>query len=100
MLETARRSSASDWLTVDEVAKELKMSKSNIYRLIHVGNLEAVNLVVDTDDNKISKKGHYRVKRSSLNAYLERRKVRPLPDQFTPPSRASHLPKVKNHLGL
>ena len=100
MVETARRSSASDWLTVDEVAKELKMSKSNIYRLIHVGNLEAVNLVVDTDDNKISKKGHYRVKRSSLNAYLERRKVRPFPDQFNPASRASHLPKVKNHLGL
>jgi len=62
MLETARRSSASDWLTVDEVAKELKMSKSNVYRLIHAGNLEAVDLVVGDDDNKIPKKGHRRVR--------------------------------------
>jgi len=34
MLETARRSFASDWLTVDEIAAELRISKSIVYRLM------------------------------------------------------------------
>ena len=42
MLETARRSFTSDWLTVDEVAVELKISQSIVYRLIRNGELEAV----------------------------------------------------------
>jgi excisionase family DNA binding protein len=42
MLETARRSFTSDWLTVDEIAVELKISKSIVYRLIRNGELEAV----------------------------------------------------------
>ena len=40
MLETARRSFASDWLTVDEIAAELRISKSVVYRLIRNGELE------------------------------------------------------------
>jgi len=98
MLENARRSQASDWLTVDDVAKELKMSKSILYRLIRDGELEAVNVV--HADGKVPKKGHYRIKRSNLNQYLEHRKVRPFPDQVTHPYRSRRLPKVKNHLGL
>ncbi len=69
MLETARRSFASDWLTVDDIAAELRISKSIVYRLIRNGELEAVNLV-DTN-GKIARKGHYRsrgrVYTSSLN---------------------------------
>lgn len=100
MLENARCAQASDWLTVDDVAKELKMSKSNVYRLIHMGGLEAVDLVIADDDNEMPQKGHYRIKRSNLNQYLEHRKVRPFPDQVTHPSRSRRPPKVKNHLGL
>ena len=98
MLETARRSFASDWLTVDEIAAELKISKSIVYRLIRNGELEAVDLV-DTN-GKIARKGHYRITRSSLNQFLESKKVRPLPNQVTHLSRSRRLPKVKNHLGL
>ena len=98
MLETVRRSFTSDWLTVDEIAAELKISKSIVYRLIRNGELEAVDLV-DTN-GKIARKGHYRITRSSLNQFLESRKVRPLPNQVTHPSRSRRLPRVKNHLGL
>jgi excisionase family DNA binding protein len=98
MLETARRSFTSDWLTVDEIAAELKISKSIVYRLIRNGELEAVDLV-DTN-GKIARKGHYRITRSSLNQFLESKKVRPLPNQVSHSSRSMRFPKVKNHLGL
>lgn len=48
VLENARRAHASDWLTVDDVAKELKVSKSIVYRLVRKGEIEAVD-IVDTD---------------------------------------------------
>ena len=98
MLETAHRSFKSDWLTVEEIAAELKISKSDVYRLIRNGELEAVDLV--DKNGKIALKGHYRIKRSSLNQFLELKKVRPLSNQVTHPSRPRHLPKVRNHLGL
>ena len=98
LIETARRSFASDWLTVDEIAAELKISKSIVYRLIRNGELEAVDLV-DTN-GKIARKGHYRITRSSLNQFIESKKVKPLPNQVTHPSRSRRLPKVKNYLGL
>ena len=98
MLETARRSFASDWLTVDEIAAELKISKSVVYRLIRNGELEAVDLV-DTN-GKIARKGHYRITRSSLNRFLKSRKVKQSPNQVTHPSHSMRQPKVKNHLGL
>jgi len=98
MLEAVRDSHRSDWLTVEEIAQELKLSRSIVYRLIRNGELEAVDLVAG-DEGKIPQKGHFRVRRSALNQYLEAKKVRPLPDQ---PTRlpARRFPKVKNHLGL
>ena len=98
MLETARRSFTSDLLTVEEVATELKISKSVVYRLIRNGELEAVDLV--DKNGKIAQKGHYRITRLSLNQFLKSKKVRPLPNQVTHSSRPKRLPKVKNHLGL
>ena len=98
MLEVARTSTVSDWLTVDEVAKELKISKSIVYRIIRKGELKAVDLTDGTE--KIAQRGHYRIKRSSLNQYLEEKQVKPLPDLPEHTNRAHHLPKVKNHLGL
>ena len=97
MLNITRRSTASDWLTVDNIAKELKVSKSIIYRLIRHGELEAVDIV--ETNGKIAKKGHYRIERSNLNRYLESKKVRQLPDQPKLP-RSRRMPTVKNHLGL
>jgi excisionase family DNA binding protein len=98
MLDTAHKSSASDWLTVDEIANELKISKSVVYRLIRNGELEAVDLV-DTN-GRAAQRGHYRIKRSSLKNYLEAKKVKPLPDESDHIARPGRFPKVKNHLGL
>ena len=98
MLETARRSFTSDLLTVEEVATELKISKSVVYQLIRNGELEAFDLV--NKNGKIAQKGHYRITRLSLNQFLESKKVKPLSKQVTLSSHPRHLPKVKNHLGL
>lgn len=97
MLESARTSSASDWLTVDEVAKELKISKSIIYRFIRHGEIEAIDIV--ETNGEIAKKGHYRIQTSSLNKYLESKKVKPFPT-ITHTSSSRQLQEVKNHLGL
>ena len=97
MLENARKSPDSEWMTVEEVAQELKISKSIVYRIIRSGDLAAVD-IVDASGH-IARKGHYRVKRSSLSEYLELKRVKPLPTQTTQPRRR-HYPKVKNHLGL
>jgi predicted DNA-binding protein YlxM (UPF0122 family) len=98
MLETARRTPASNWLTVDDIAKELKVSKSIVYRLIRHGELEAVDIV--ETNGEIPQKGHYRIKRSKLNQYLEHKKVKPFPNTSTHRTPSRRLPKVKNHLGL
>ena len=98
MLQNARRSYNSDWLTVENIAEELKISKNVVYRLIRNGELEAVN-VVGTDGH-IPQRGHYRIKRSSLNKYLEAKKVKPPPDEPIHISRPRQFQKVKNHLGL
>ncbi|MFC1675954.1 helix-turn-helix domain-containing protein [Planctomycetota bacterium] len=98
MLNIARRSTASDWLTVDDIAKELKVSKSIVYRLIRHGELEAVDIV--ETNGEIAKKGHYRIKRSWLNQYLERKKVKPFTNITIHRTQSRRVPKVKNHLGL
>ena len=100
VLDAAKKVSTDDWLTVDDIAKELRISKSIVYRLVRNGEIEAVNLVRNGEEN--SKKGHYRIKRSCLSQYLEAKKVKPLPSN---PSRTFHttpmqFPKTKNHLGL
>jgi len=98
MIEGVRASHQGEWLTVDEVAGELKLSKSIVYRLIRTGDLEAVNLVA-AEEGKVPQKGHFRIRRSALAQYLEAKRVKPLPSL---PARAPvrRFPKVKNHLGL
>ena len=98
MLEAACASTMSDWLTVEEIATELKISKSIVYRLIHHGDLEAIDIV--ETNGEIAKKGHYRINRSSLNKYIESKKINKFPDYITHPPRPRRQPKVKNHLGL
>ena len=98
MLDSTRKVPVDNWLTVDDIAKELKISKSIVYRLIRKGELEAVNIV--ETNGEIAKKGHYRIKRSSLNYYLDAKKVKPFPDIPLRTSRIKHYPKVKNIIGL
>jgi len=97
-LQGVGQTSISDWLTVGEIASELKISKSIVYRLIRNGELEAVDIV--ENNGKIARKGHYRVKRSSLNRYLDFKKVKTLPDKTMNIPRTQRFPKVKNYLGL
>ncbi len=98
MLGTGAKSAVSDWLTVNDIAKELKISKTIVYRIIRNGELEAVDLV-DTNGH-IAQRGHYRIKRSSLNQYLEAKKVEPQTNKPIRIARPRQYPKVKNHLGL
>ena len=57
----------SDWLTVEDVANELKISRNRVYEIIRSGEIETVNLAENG-----SLKNHYRIKRESLDEYLER----------------------------
>lgn len=98
MIEGARKAPADHWLTVEEIANELKISKSIVYRLIRNGDLESVNLV--ETNGHIAQKGHYRVKRQCLDQFLEQKKVKPPPQKSSRPYQSRSLPKVKNHLGL
>jgi len=98
MLEAIRSPCKSDWLTVEDIAQELKISKSIVYRLIRNGDLEAIDLVVG-DDGRVPQKGHFRIRREALNQYLDGKKVKAPPCEPTRLS-ARRFPKVKNHLGL
>ena len=75
MLGAARKLPASDWLTVDDIAKELRISKSIVYRLIRNGEIEAINIV--ENNGKIAQRGHYRIKRTDLTQYIKSKKVNP-----------------------
>jgi len=98
IVEGARLQHTSDWLTVDDIASELRISKTIVYRLIRNGELEAVNIV--ENNGKIAQRGHYRIKKQSLNSYLDSRKAKPLPNEPIRSRSPQRWPKVKNHLGL
>jgi hypothetical protein len=97
MLENACEAPDSEWMTVEEVAQELKISRSIVYRIIRSGDLAAVDIV--DSNGHVARKGHYRIRRSSLREYLESKRVKP-PHNQTMQSRPRRYPRVKNHLGL
>ena len=96
-LENARKPANSEWMTVEDVARELKISKSIVYRIIRSGELSAVDIV--DANGRIARKGHYRIRRSSLNDYLAAKQVKP-PQKRAVKSRPRRHPRVKNHLGI
>ena len=98
ILQSAHKAIQSELLTVDDIAADLKISKSVAYQLIRNGELDAVNLAPNA--GKILKKGHYRIQRESLNNYLQAKRIFPLPGKFISLRQAQHLPQVKNYLGL
>ena len=97
ILEDAR-AVTSEWLTVSDVAKELKISRSVVYRLIRNGRLQAVD-IVETDGHK-AQRGHYRIRRSELEEYLNSAKTKATPDVKAKTHRSRRHPPVKNYLGL
>jgi excisionase family DNA binding protein len=93
------RAHSGQWLTVEDVAAELKISRSIVYRIIRNGEMIAIN-VVETG-GRIAQKGHYRIKREWLDKYVESKTTMPIP---APAKRLSsprlRIPHVKNYLGL
>jgi excisionase family DNA binding protein len=53
-----------DWLTTDEVAKELKVNVKTVRNWIASGELEAMDVG-----------GEYRISRADLNDFIQRRKT-------------------------
>jgi excisionase family DNA binding protein len=53
---------AGRFLTLDEVAEELAVTKTQVYAMVRDGELPAI---------KIGKKGHWRVERTKLEEYIE-----------------------------
>ena len=49
MVQAARDIPEPDWLTVDEIASELKVFRSIAYRLVRSGQIAAVNIAANTD---------------------------------------------------
>ena len=98
MMTTQRQTHMLEWLTVDDIAKELKISKSIVYRFIRNGEIEAIDVV--ESNGRIAQRGHYRISRSSLNKYLESRRVKTLPDRARHNSHSKSFPKGKNYLGI
>jgi excisionase family DNA binding protein len=89
---------AAQWLTVDDVAAELKLSKSIVYRIIRNGEMTAIN-VVETA-GRMAQKGHYRVKREWLDKYVDQKTVIKTPQHQDRAIRSRKLPQVKNYIGL
>ena len=98
ILQDASTQSKADWLTVDEIAKELRISKNVVYRLIRNEELEAVNIV--DSNGRIAQRGHYRIKRSWLEEYLKAKKTKPPHKEPSCTPRSRQILHVKNHLGL
>jgi len=57
------------WLTPAQVGEELGIHINTVYRLLKQGELPVYNFGLDTE------KVRYKVKRSDLQEYIERRKV-------------------------
>ncbi|GAC1388943.1 MAG: hypothetical protein NVS4B11_04520 [Ktedonobacteraceae bacterium] len=59
-----------DLMTVDEVAKELRVNSRKVYQLVQSGELVAAN--IGTGERKI-----FRIARSDLEAFLLSRRQKP-----------------------
>jgi len=88
----------SDWLTVENIATELKVSKSVIYRLIRNGQIKAINIV--EHQSLVNQRGHYRIHRTSLDKFIAASTVKPHGASSRKIKKVAKVPIVKNHLGL
>jgi excisionase family DNA binding protein len=83
----------AEWLSVEDVAKELHLSLSQVYLWINYGKLEAFNLGVGKC------RAFYRIRRSSLEKFLEGKIMNAQP-QKTTTVRPKRLAKIPNYLEL
>lgn len=61
---------SDDLMTVDEVAKELRVNSRKVYQFVQSGELVAAN--IGTGERKI-----FRIARSDLEAFLQSRRQKP-----------------------
>jgi excisionase family DNA binding protein len=61
---------SDELMTVDEVARELRVSARKVYQFIQNGELIATN--IGTEDRKI-----FRIARSDFHAFLQSRRQKP-----------------------
>jgi excisionase family DNA binding protein len=66
-LRNGAHSAASQWLTIDEVAEELRLSRDTIERLVAAGKLRAAE--VTTRAGRGARR-RYRVRRDWIDAFL------------------------------
>jgi len=87
-----------EWLTVEDVAQELKVSQSIVYRWIETGNLRAVDL--RESNGRRGQRGFYRIRRSMLDEFLASRETQSSPGTEQKVRPVKRLPKMKNYLKL
>ena len=69
-LRAERARSLEDWLTVEEVAKALKLSRDTIERLIGTGQLRAA--AIETPKGR-GKRRRHRVRRDWMEEFMQKR---------------------------
>ncbi len=82
-----RVKSPQDWLTLDEAADELRVSRDTVERLVASGQIRAVT--IETPRSK-GRRSLYRIQRTWIDDYMQTR-VRPT----TPPVRP--IPRRRRH---
>ena len=75
--------SIKEWMTLPEIAQELRCRQSKPRRWVESGELPAINVSDST-------RPRYRVRRADLDAFLQRRAVAPTPQPSRPPRRDSY----------
>ncbi len=82
---------STEYLTVSDVAVELRVSGDTIYSLIHRGVLKGVNLAPG------AKRGLFRIKREWLDEFIHNQQTMPAPVK---PERRHRLPPVRDLAGF
>jgi excisionase family DNA binding protein len=67
-LRNGAHNAASQWLTIDEVAKELRLSRDTVERLIAVGKLRAAEVSTSAGQGA---RHRYRVRRDWIDEFLD-----------------------------
>ena len=71
-----RRALDEQWLTIQEVADRLRVSRDTVERWIHAGYLRAVD--VTAGNGQVQHRSSWRISAASVAQFLERRANRPL----------------------
>lgn len=80
-----QRELEEQWLTIQEVAERLRVSRDTVERWIHAGYLRAVD--VAAGKGHVQHRPSWRVSAASVSQFLERRANRPLLPERRKPSR-------------